>query len=178
MVRSMLQTMNLITGFIGGLSERIVAVLVALAVAQFPLYYVAYANTLSGAQLEAEARYHELEREAALLRLNVEEFIQHHETNADSVFQASGRIHRTTLEHYQRYTAMSAALRAALPWQKPMTLARNFDRQLYDATHFEPGVPLSVEGAIYALAGLLLAWLLAALTRLGLKPRRSRTDFA
>lgn len=163
--------MNLLTRFVGGLGERVLAVVLTVSAAQFPIYYAAYANTLAGARLEAEARYQELEREAALLQLSVEAFIQRHEDNSDEVFRASGRIHRTTLEHFRRYGAMDAALRAARVWEKPLVLARNSDAQLHAVTRFEPGLPLTVEGGAYALCGLLLAWLLAALSGLLLRPR-------
>ena len=52
--------MNLLARFFGGISERIAAVVLAVAAAQFPVYFLAYGNTLAGAQMEAEARYREL----------------------------------------------------------------------------------------------------------------------
>lgn len=158
--------------FLGGLSERVLAVVLAVGAAQFPVYFLAYSNTLEGARLEAEARYQELQTEAALLQLSVEAFIQRHENNADAVFQASGRIHRTTLDHYQRYSAMSEALQTAPLWKRPAVLVQNFDRKLHEATHFTPGLSLSAESGAYALAGLLLAWLLTALTGLLVRPAR------
>ena len=161
------------TRFVGGLSERAIAVVLAVGAAQFPLYYSAYCNTLAGAKLEAETRYHELEREAAAVQLSVEPFIQRHENNSDAVFKASGRIHRTTLEHFQRYTAMDTALRSAPVWQRTVALAQNFDPELHGALRFEPGLPLTLEGGAYALAGLLLAWMLTGLARLLLAPRAS-----
>ena len=160
--------MGWLARFFGGLVERILAVVLALSLAQFPLYYSAYSNTVAGARLEAESRYRELEREAAQLQLTAEAFIVHHETNADPAFQASGRMHRTTLEHFRRYSAMEQALLTAPPWGKPLVLARNFDRSLQAATQFTPGLPLNFEGAVYALAGLLLAWLFTAVARLTL----------
>ena len=166
--------MNLLTRLVAGLSERIIAVLFAVAAAQFPIYYAAYSNTLAGAKLEAQARYQELEREAAQLQLSVEQFIEHHETNADDVFRASGRIHRTTLEHYLRYTAMDAALRTVPIWQRPLALAQNFDPQLNAVTAFAPGLPLTLEGAAYALIGLLLAWLFTGVVSWALRGTPSR----
>jgi len=155
--------MNLFARFLGGVGERVIAVVFALAAAQFPVYYLAYANTLAGVRLEAETRYQELQREAAVLQLDIEDFIQRHEDNADEVFQASGRIHRTTLQRYRHYVAMDDALQTAAPWQRPLVLAQNFDRGLHEATHFEPGLPLTAEAGAYALAGVLLAWLLTGL---------------
>lgn len=166
-----LKSMNFLARFLGGISERIAAVVLAVAAAQFPVYYLAYGNTLAGAQMEAAARYEELRAEAQTLHLGLEDFIRRHEENADAVFKASGRIHRNTVERYQRYTAMQEALRGAPAWERPLALARNFDPALHKATRFEPGLPLTLEAAAYALAGLLLAWMLTALVGLALRPR-------
>lgn len=154
--------MKWLTQFTGGLLERVFGLTLALCAVQFPVYFAAYCNTLAGAQLEAQTRYQELEREAASVPLSVNEFIQRHESNADAVFRASGRIHRTTIERYRRFTAMQAALSSAPLWARPWVLSQNFDRSLHLATRFEPGLPLSVEGGAYALGGLLLAWLLSS----------------
>jgi hypothetical protein len=66
-------------------------------------------------------------------------------------------------------------LQMAPVWKRPLALARNFDRDIFIATHFQPGVPLSIEGGIYALCGLLLAWLTGGLFRLSLRGRRRQT---
>ncbi len=166
--------MGLISGLLGGLTSRVLAVLFAVAAAQFPIYFTAYSNTLAGAKLEAEARYNELVHAASKLQFSVEEFIHRHEINSDEVFRASGRIHRTTLQRYQRYTAMQNALSGAPVWKRSMALAQNFDPELHAAMQFQPGVPLNAEGAAYALAGVLLAWLFTGLLGLTLRPAPGR----
>lgn len=167
--------MTLLMRLLGGLGQRLLVLLFAVSAAQFPLYYLAYANTLAGAVQESESRYQQLQQEAAQLQLSVEEFIQRHETSANETFIASGRIHRTTLEHYLRYAQMQTALREAPVWQRPLALARNFDPVLHAATRFAPGLPLTSEGGAYALAGLLTGWLLTGVAggaiRRRFKPR-------
>ncbi|HVT34037.1 MAG TPA: DUF2937 family protein [Nevskiaceae bacterium] len=162
----------MVVRFIGGLAERVAAVALALTLAQFPVYYDAYLNTVAGARAEAEARLHELEREAAGVQMSVEAFIAHHEASADPAFAASGRMHRTTLEHYRHYSGLEHAMSAAPVWQKPLVLAQNFEPALHQATHFTPAVPLTPEALIYAALGLLLAWLTASLLA---RPFRRRT---
>lgn len=163
--------MGLLTRFAAGFTERLVALLFALAALQFPVYYAAYSNVVAGARAEAQARYDELLAEAARLQLTVEAFVERHEDNADAVFQASGRIHRSTLERQQRYAAMDHALRGALAWEKPLVLARHWDTGLAQAAQFQPGLPLTLEAAAYGVTGLLLGWLLTALLALPLRPR-------
>lgn len=163
--------MALLMQWIGGLSSRLLLVVFVISAAQFPLYYLAYSNTLAGARAESEARFTQLQQEAAALQLDVETFIQRHEVNSDETFRASGRIHRTTVQRYRRYTAMESALREAVIWQRPWVLARNFDPVLHAATRFEPGVPLTLEGGAYALAGFLLAWVLTGLAGVIFMPK-------
>lgn len=159
-------------GFTTGLMGRVFVVLLALGAAQFPVYYAQYLQTLAGARVEAQARYEELQREAGSLQLSAEDFIVRHESNGDAVFQASGRIHRTTLQRWQQLNAAWQALSGATALEKPKLLAWHFDRRIDTATHFTPGLPLTVEGAVYGGAGLLIAWLISAVLGAVFLPRR------
>ncbi len=155
--------MNVLARLFGGLLGRIVAVVLAVGAAQFPVYYAQYVQTLDGVRAEAAGRYQELLREAGTLNLGAEDFIVRHEENSDPVFQASGRIHRTTLARFTRLDTAWQALTAATVFEKPAALLRHFDRSVAGAVRFTPGVPLTLEAAGYALAGILVAWLISAL---------------
>ena len=154
--------MQLIARFLGGLTGRILAVVMAVAAAQFPVYYAQYLQTLAGARQEAGLRYEALVREAGAVNLNAQDFIVRHESNGDPVFQASGRLHRHTLSRFTALDAAFKALSTAGPLHKPAALARHFDRTLAPAVKFTPGIPFTLEAAGYGLAGLLLAWLVSA----------------
>jgi hypothetical protein len=164
--------MTFIARFIGGLLSRILAVALAVTAMQLPLYYAQYLQTLAGARQEAALRYDALVREAGALQLSAQDFIIRHESNGDPVFQASGRLHRATLDRFQKLDAAWQALSSATAIDKPRALAQHFDRQLAEAVDFKPSVPLSLEGAAYALAGIVLAWLVSSLFGLVLLPRR------
>jgi Protein of unknown function (DUF2937) len=114
--------------------------------------------------MEADLRYAELVRQAGAVNLDAEDFIVRHEENSDPVFQASGHIHRTTLQRFIKLGAAYKALSEAYGLDKPVALARHFDADIATATAtpFTPGLPLTLEAASYALAGLLLAWGIAA----------------
>jgi hypothetical protein len=166
----------LLRGF-GHLLDRVFGVVLAVGAAQFPLYYAQYADTLAGAQSEAQARYLELERAAAAQQLSVDQFIEHHEDNGDAVFRASGEIHRTTVSRFRTLDSSLRQVRGAQVWEKPLVLARVYDRQVAQVLRFQPGLPLSGEGFIYALLGLLLATLLSALVRAMFRKRRREYTF-
>lgn len=163
--------MNLLARLFGGLASRVLAVVLAVSAAQLPVYYAQYLQTLAGARQEAALRYEELLREAGSLNLGAEDFIVRHEENSDPVFQSSGRIHRTTLQRYQKLDAAWQALNSASVFEKPLALPKHFDRQLAEAVRFSPGLPLTLEAGAYALAGLLIAWLLSALCGALLLPK-------
>lgn len=158
--------------FLARFLDRVLAVVLALGAAQAPVYLDQYTHVLAGVRLEATTRYQELVREAGALQLDVEAFVQRHEQNGDPVFQASGRIHRTTLERYQRFETSYRELTAASAWQWPLVLARQFDPDIHAAVRFTPGLPLSTEGLAYALAGVLLAGLISGTLGWLLAPQR------
>ncbi len=164
--------MRVLARLFGGLLGRVLAVVLAVSAAQFPVYYAQYLQTLSGARQEASLRYDELLSEAGVLNLGAEDFIIRHEENSDPVFQASGRIHRTTLARFQKLDAAWQALSKATVFEKPLALFRHFDRQLAEAIRFTPGLPLTLEAGVYALAGIVLAWLISALLGVLLLPPR------
>lgn len=169
--------MTFLIRLFGGFASRLLAVVLAVSAAQLPVYYEQYLQTLSGARLEASLRYQQLMQEAGALNLGAEDFIVRHEENSDPVFQSSGRIHRTTLQRYQKLDAAWQALSSARGFEKPLALPRHFDRQLAEAVRFTPGLTLTLEAGAYALAGLLTAWLLSAIVGALLMPR-PRTAFA
>ena len=57
-------------------------------------------------------------------------------------------------------TSHMAALNAATDYTRPLILARSFDRDIAMSvkTQFEPAIPATVHGAIYAAGGYAVAW--------------------
>lgn len=169
--------MNFLVRLFGGLTSRVLAVVLAVSAAQLPVYFDQYLQTLTGARLEASQRYQQLLQEAGTLNLGAEDFIVRHEENSDPVFQASGRIHRSTLQRFTRLDTAFQALSGATVFERPLVFARYFDRDIAGATRFTPGLPLTLEAGGYALAGLLLAWVLSASAGALLLPRQRVTSF-
>lgn len=149
----------------GHLIDRVFIVVVAVAAAQFPLFYADYANTLAGATAEAKVRYDELERAADRQHLSVDAFIEHHNASGDAAIRESGEIHRTTVTRYKNLQAALDDVRSAPVWRKPVVLTQHWDSTIFQAMKFEPGLPMTSEGLICGFAGLLLAALLGAGTR-------------
>lgn len=164
--------MIFIARLFSGLLSRIFAVVLAVSAVQLPVYYAQYLQTLGGARQEASLRYQQLLSEAQSLQLTVEEFVVRHEQNGDPVFQASGRIHRSTLARYLRLDTAWRALTSATALQKPAMLLRFHDPDVAAGLRFSPGLLLTPEAGAYALAGIVLAWLLSTLFGALLLPAR------
>jgi hypothetical protein len=150
---------------VGHLIDRVFIVAFAIASAQFPIFYGQYANTLAGATAEAQARYSELERAANRVHLTIDGFIERHNSSPDPAIQESGEIHRNTVTRYKKLQAALDDVRSAPFWRKPVVVAQRWDPEIFQATAFEPGLPMTSEGLIYGFAGLLLAALLGTGTR-------------
>jgi hypothetical protein len=150
---------------VGHLIDRVFIVAAAVAAAQFPVFYGQYANTLAGATGEAQARYAELERAATRQRLSIDGFIEHHNASGDPAVRESGEIHRSTVTRYRKLQTALDDIRGAPFWKKPVVITRRWDRSIFEATKFEPELPLTREGLIFGFAGLLIAALLGAGTR-------------
>ncbi len=57
-------------------------------------------------------------------------------------------------------TSHLATLNAATDYTRPLILARSFDRDIAMSvkTQFEPAIPATIHGAIYAAGGFAVAW--------------------
>ena len=142
---------------IGTLFDRIFCLGLAVLLAQFPVYLNQYIDVLSGAQQEAETTFRDLEQAAASFQLRVDEYLQRLQENADPMVQANAEVSMRVVERYRRYTEALGDLTTTSVWGRPFALAKHYDPAIHSAMHFEPNIPLTWEGAIYALLGLLLA---------------------
>lgn len=68
------------------------------------------------------------------------------------------------IQAYEEYRAQFTAINEAGEWQKPIFLARNYDKSIFDDTrqNYKPAVPTTLAGGGYAAAGFALFWGIAA----------------
>jgi hypothetical protein len=160
---------------IGTLTDRIVCLVCAVVLAQVPVYIAQYTDVLSGAHMEAKKVYDEVVEVANNYQLSVEQFLEEMGSNPDEKVRDMSGIQQNTVDRYLRYDKALTALTKGSLWLKPFALIRHFDPSVHEAMFFEPNVPLTFEGAIYAFLGLLIALLLIGLVkRIGKSIRRSR----
>ena len=157
--------LNFFFGSVGSLVDRIVCVLFAIALAQAPVYIAQYIDVLAGAQMESQKTFDDLEERAAKFDLTLDEFLGRLLNNPDPLVKENAEASASTVERYRKYTEALNALLDSSPWAKPFRLVQYYDPSVNAAMHFEPNVPLTFEGAFYALAGVLIAMLIIGFFR-------------
>ena len=116
----------------GELLDRVFCIAFALLFAQAPLYIEQYVHVLTGAKTEARISYEDIEKRAASLipPLTVEEFVQHHISSEDKVFQESGKYYQALIIRLKNYEEAFEKLTSASAWEKPFVFFKYADENL------------------------------------------------
>ncbi len=79
---------------------------------------------------------------------------------ATDLLEAMCANYRMAVERLDYLTAHLAELEAATDYVRPLILARTYDRDIAMSVReqFEPAVPATIDGAIYAAGGFVVAW--------------------
>lgn len=141
-----------------GVIDRILCVVGAIAFSQFPEFMQQYLQRLGGHLDEARRQLARFRDVAAQSGLSLDHLI--HQTNANpdpAVAKLGGVMADAALRVDTLETAQSALQHASL-WSRPFVFLRHVDGSIAHATWaaFKPAVPTTVEGLVYAAAGMLL----------------------
>lgn len=146
--------------FIDGILDRIISIIGAVAFSQFPQFFGQYMQRLGGHLAEAKRTLAQYISAAEALNLTLEEYIKEHLESGSEVFVSSGKVIQDLLERMQTLELSYQALQDATIYNRWLVFLREVDWSIAAGTwgNFVPGVPTTVEGLTYALAGLLLGW--------------------
>lgn len=144
--------------FIDSLLDRACAVLGALAFAQFPQYLAQYIQRLGG-HVDEAARNMEKYREIAKeLGKSLYQYSQHLLNSKDPDVFKTGQKIAGDLARYDQLAAALKELQAAPAWKKFIVFLQHIDIGIARAAldNFTPGLPVTLEGAAYAAAGIVI----------------------
>lgn len=146
--------------FIDGVLDRIISIIGAVAFSQFPQFFGQYMQRLGGHLDEARFVLAQYIAAAEALNLTLEEYIREHLESGSEVFVSSGEVIQSLLERVRSLELSYQALQDATIYNRWFVFLREVDWSIATGTweNFVPGVPTTVEGLTYALAGLLLGW--------------------
>lgn len=150
------------------LTDRILCVVGAVLLSQGPEFMQQYLQRLGGHLDEARRHLGAFQKTADQAGLSLDRFINQTAANADPAVAKLGGVMTDAIERVNSLqTAHDALLHAAL-WERPFVFLRHLDPGIARATGsvYQPAVPTTAEGLVYALTGMLL---ILALYHLGVK---------
>ncbi len=153
------------------------AVVLAVALCQFPVYFNQYLNVLSGAYTESAKVYQDIEKAAAQSNKTVEAFIAKHLNDQDLDFNNSGKVMDNAVRRYEGYKKAFEALKSVDFWSKPIQFIKYFDNDLAKSVQFQAGVPASTEGLMYALLGVLLSVVMTFIVEKIIRPKKELAKY-
>jgi Protein of unknown function (DUF2937) len=159
---------RLVSMFAGGLGAALAS--------QAPEFQQQYAQRLGGAvdelktiveQFDLDARRNGTDRNGGLTRL---------QTSGDSFVQARGVAMQQTLKRFEALTGQQAAMTAPDVITRVGALVKDYDPQVAAGAwkDFRPAVPLTAEGALFALIGFVGGSVAGGITALPMGRRRRR----
>jgi hypothetical protein len=143
-----------------GILDRIIGVICALMFAQLPLFIQQYQHQLLGHVAELHMQVEAVKNAAHANGKTLLQYIQRFIDSADIDFAKQGELLQNMYERSTTLAQSSLLLEQATPFQKPVIFFKllNLDIASHTFDHFQPGIPLSLEGALYGFVGLLFGY--------------------
>jgi len=146
------------------------------AFSQFPEYYAHYVQRLGGRIDQARERAAEIREDAAEKGLSVEAYV---ETFLESApHSLEGARMEESIFQLDRMETAYRALRDATTFDRPFVFAEQMNTGLVEATmgDFNPALPLTPEGLLYAAVGGLIGLFFCFGSRRVVRRRRRRKE--
>ena len=155
-------------GALDQLVDRVLCVAGALLFSQAPEFMQQYLQRLGGHLDEALRQVAQFRHAAGQAGLTLDRLIAQTGANADPAVARLGGVMAGSLARAEALQSAQDSLAQATLWTRPFVFVRHLDFGIARATWavFRPAVPTTLEGLIYALAGMLV---LLAFYHLGLK---------
>ena len=148
-------------GFLGvfdSLTDRILCVLGAVLFSQGPEFMQQYLQRLGGHLEEARRQLVVFQQTATQAGLSLDQFITKTGANPDPAVAKLGAVMAGAAERVASLQSAHVSLLHASLWERPLVFLRHLDLGIARATGavYQPAVPTTAEGLIYALAGMLV----------------------
>lgn len=149
----------------------------AAALSQFPEYAQQYTQRLGGAVDELKVITEEFDRAATQGGLTREAALERYTAAGDDFLAGRGTSMSATFERYAFLSSTLSQIQGAGPVERLQSLPAYLDTDIGRRTleNYQPAVPVTVEGILYAGAGFIIGYLgLSGLVRFCALPFRRR----
>jgi hypothetical protein len=152
--------------FIGDLVERAALVFLALVFVQVPLFIQQYQQQLAGRLAELKRQVDAMKMVAHGRPLDV--YIEKFMNSKDSDFSMQGEIMKGIVERYHSLSEAYLRFSEATVYSKPVIFFTHLHQDIASSTwdHFSIGLPLTIESACYAIAGIAFGMGIGKILRL------------
>jgi len=140
------------------LLDRVLCVAGAILFSQFPEFMQQYLQRLEGHLDEAKLAVERFNDAARQSGMSLDQLIAGASQNPDPSMGKLGGVVRAAVARVDELGAADAALRGASAWSRPFVFLSHADWGIARATLsiYRPAVPTTVEGALYACAGIIV----------------------
>lgn len=147
-----------VLGTVDRLIDRILCVIGAVVFAQAPEFMQQYLQRLGGHLAEARRQLAAFEGAARQAGLTFDRLVEQTATNPDLAVARLADVMTATAERVSQLQRAHDALLHAGAWERPAIFLRHLDRAIAHsaAAVFQPAVPTTAEGLVYACAGLVV----------------------
>jgi hypothetical protein len=145
-------------GAVEGLFDRALCVIGAVIFSQVPEFMQQYLQRLGGHLDEARRQLQQFQQAAAQSGLTLDHLISQTNVNTDPAVAKLGGVMTDAVARVDALQTAQSAIQHASLWNRPFVFLRYLDPSIAHATWtiFKPAVPTTVEGFVYALAGMLV----------------------
>lgn len=153
--------MKAISNYFDGILDRIFSVLGAVSLAQFPQYIQQYLQRLGGHADEARRIVLRFNEAAVKSGRTLEDYILRFLLDSDPDISRQGEIMQEAVDRAAYLSDAVAALESANLFTRPFVFLSNLDTEIAMSALrvFQPGLPTTIEGGVYAFVGILLGLL-------------------
>ena len=145
-------------GVFDSLIDRVLCVLGAVLFSQGPEFMQQYLQRLGGHLAEAHRQLAAFQTAATEAGVSLEKLISQTGANPDPGIARLGGVMTDTVQRITSLQSAHDALLNASLWARPFVFLRHLDLEIGRATCaiYQPAMPTTIEGLVYALAGMLV----------------------
>lgn len=153
--------------WLDGLMDRIFAVIGAVILAQAPLFMQQYVHQLIGREAELRLQVDAIKHAANLSGKTLEELTRKFIENSDIDIARQGEVMLSMVTRWHNLSDALTAMQESSLWSRPIVFIHHLNADAFWSTlnTFKMGLPLNLEGGIYALIGIVAGYFSFAILR-------------
>ena len=150
-----------------GLLDRIFAVIGAAVFVQAPLFMQQYTQQLIGRTEELRLQVDAMRRAAGISGKTLDQLLQKFADSGDADFVHQGDVMSGIVQRWYHLSEALTAMEDSSLWSRPLSFLYHLNTDVFKSTlaHFSFGLPISLEGGIYAFIGLMFGYLIFSLLK-------------